>query len=131
MNAIINKSLKEFEKLAASGIVGDLLTLGFAGKLVSKAAQQIKGFKEAKKAGATLKEMLNADALPLGKQWKFKPLSKTNRKFEISAKNISSPISTKDPYEYHIDRQQDLAGTLAMPFGAGLAAYGISKKTQK
>ena len=142
-------ALQEFEKQAASGIIGDLLTLGFAGKLLSKGIQQVKGFKEALKAGATTKEMLHADPLPVGKEWKYEKLTpifshgisvknlSSNqmpllRHLKISDNHLKAPFEGKSSYEHHIDKQQDLASTVAMPFGLGLSLYGTSKlKKQK
>ena len=118
MNKINTSFINELEKISGVGLIGDVLAASLIASLAMTGAQHGKGMIEARKAGAKFKEILKAHPLPVGEEWKYRPLTKTNRQFKIPTEHIATPFKETTPYEFTIKKQQDLARTIGMPTGA-------------
>jgi hypothetical protein len=126
-----NSFNNELEKLSASGIVGDILAAGLLGGLTATGAHHVKGMKEAIKAGAGIKQALKAYPLPLGKEWKFKPLQKGKTSLVIDMGKMYNPHKETNPYDFHMRSQERLGNIIAMPIGATPALIIAHKKIKK
>jgi hypothetical protein len=119
MNTIISKSFSnELEKISTVGIVGDVLAAGLLGSILMTGMQHGKGFKEALRAGAKFKQAIGSDPLPIGKQWKFKPISQTGGNLEINTEGMHNPYKETTPYEFKLGQQEKKARNIAGPLGA-------------
>lgn len=132
MNSITHKAfVNEFEKISAAGIVGDILAASLLGQLAMTGAQHTKGIKEALKAGATLKHAFSAPPLPLGKEWKFVPLSKLNNQLKLQENQLESMTKEKSSYEHFLDEQRKRMQTVAMPTGAVVSIAAERKHSRE
>jgi hypothetical protein len=112
--------INELEKIAGpttGNPIGDMLVLSLLSGLAVSAAQHGKGFKEAKKSGATIKNMLRASPLPLGREFKYKPLKKNNSFFETKKTKTPHNIPLYRYQSNTMQEQQALAKTLGLPLG--------------